>query len=143
VSGPGHLSGSALALVAAGGAVGTTLRYLTTLLVPSWRGLPMATLGINVVGAFMLGVLLERLAGRASDCGWNRRVRLAVGTGVLGGFTTYSTLATDVLTLAADQPGRALAYGLGTVVLGAAGSAAGIWLARGQLGPARVERSRR
>ena len=50
----------------------------------------MATLGISVAGAFLLGVLLELLADHTLDRGWSRRIRLGVGTGGLGGFTTVS-----------------------------------------------------
>lgn len=97
---PVHLSWPNIALVAAGGALGTGLRYLAALLVPSWAEVSMATLAVNVVGAFLLGVLLELLADRSADAGWSRRLRLALGTGALGGFTTYSALATDTATLA-------------------------------------------
>ena len=90
----------------------------------------MATFGINVVGAFLLGVLLELLAGSVLDSGWSRRLRLGIGTGGLGGFTTYSALATDTVTLAAAHPGRAAGYALATVIVGAVASIAGIWLAR-------------
>ena len=99
----------------------------------------MATLGINVVGAFLLGVLLELLADHSFDTGWSRRIRLGVGTGGLGGFTTYSALATDTVILAATHPGRAAGYALLTVLLGAVATAAGIWLSRGHLRPALVD----
>ena len=87
--------------------------------VPRWAEAPVATLGINVVGAFLLGVLLELLADHSLDTGWSRRIRLGVGTGGLGGFTTYSALATDTVILAAAHPGRAAGYALLTVLLGA------------------------
>ena len=132
---PIHLSWGSVGLVAAGGAAGTGLRYLITQLVPRWAGVPIATFGINVVGAFLLGLLLESLADHSSDVGWSRRMRLGLGTGGLGGFTTYSALATETVALAAAHPGRAAAYALGTVIIGAAASIAGILLARGQLGP--------
>ena len=135
---PVHLSWANIGLVAVGGAIGTGLRYLIITLVPRWAGVPVATLGINVAGAFLLGVLLELLADHSLDTGWSRRVRLGVGTGGLGGFTTYSALATETATLAAAHPGRALAYALGTVLIGAAASIAGIWLSRGHLRPALV-----
>ena len=135
---PAHLSWPNIGLVAVGGALGTGLRYLIITLVPKWAGVPVATLGINVVGAFLLGVLLELLADHSIDTGWSRRVRLGVGTGGLGGFTTYSALATETATLTAVHPGRALAYALGTVLIGAAASIAGIWLSRGHLRPALV-----
>lgn len=136
---PVHLSGANIALVAAGGAVGTGLRYLISELAPRWAGVPVATLGINVVGAFLLGVLLGLLADRTLDTGWSRRIRLGVGTGGLGGFTTYSALATDTVTLAAAHPGQAAGYAVGTVLLGAVASVAGIWLSRGHLRPALVD----
>jgi fluoride exporter len=135
---PVHLSWASIGLVAVGGMVGTGLRYLITVVTPQWSGVPVATLGINVVGAFLLGVLLELLAERSIDVGWSRRIRLAVGTGGLGGFTTYSALATDTAILAAAHPGQAAGYALGTVMLGAVASAAGIWLSRGHLRPAMV-----
>jgi CrcB protein len=84
-------------------------------------------------------VLLELLAERSIDAGWSRRIRLAVGTGGFGGFTTYSALATDTAVLAAAHPGQAAGYALGTVMLGAVASAIGIWLSRGHLRPAMVE----
>ena len=136
---PAHLSWANIGLVAAGGGAGTGLRYVITMVVPAWAGVPVATFGINIVGALLLGVLLELLAKHGLDIGWTRRVRLGVGTGVLGGFTTYSALAVETATLAATHPGRAIAYGLGTVIIGGMASITGIWIARGQLHPGILE----
>jgi CrcB protein len=130
---PVHLSPANVALVAVGGAAGTGLRYWISAVVPHWAGVPVATLGINVVGAFLLGVLLELLAGPHLDSGWSRRLRLGIGTGGLGGFTTYSALAYDTATLFSPHPGRAAGYALTTVILGAAASLGGIWLGRRNL----------
>jgi CrcB protein len=132
---PVHQSPAAVALVFVGGAAGTGLRYWISAVTPHWAGVPVATFGINVVGAFLLGVLLELLAGSNLDSGWSRRLRLGIGTGGLGGFTTYSALATDTVTLAAAHPGRAAGYALATVIVGAVASIAGIWLARRTLQP--------
>ena len=133
---PVHLSPANVAFVAIGGAAGTGLRYWITTVVPHWAGMPVATLGINVAGAFLLGVLLELIAESSSlDSGWSRRIRLGIGTGCLGGFTTYSALATDTATLAAAHPGRAAGYALATVIFGAVASLAGIWLTRRSLSP--------
>ena len=74
-------------------------------------------------------MLLELLADRSIDASRSRRLRLVLGTGALGGFTTYSALVVDTATVRA-HPGRAAAYALVTVVLGAAASAAGIGLSR-------------
>jgi CrcB protein len=107
---PIHPSPTNIALVAVGGAAGTGLRYWISAVVPHSAGVPVATFGINVAGAFLLGVLLELLAGLSMDSGWSRRIRLGIGTGGLGGFTTYSALANDTVTLAATHPGRAAGY---------------------------------
>ncbi|MDN5762240.1 MAG: CrcB family protein [Microlunatus sp.] len=125
-----HLSLSNIALVVAGGAVGTGLRYLLGTHAPTWDGVPVATVAINVVGAFVLGALLMMLTQRSPGSVWARRVRLGGGTGVLGGFTTYSALATDTVVLAAAHPGRAVAYALTTVTVGGVASLLGIWVGR-------------
>ena len=136
---PAHLSASNLAIVVAGGTVGTGLRYLINTLIPAWHGVPVATVGINVVGAFLLGVLLETLNRRAPNHSWSRRARLGLGTGVLGGFTTYSALATDTTLLTVSHPGAAAGYALATVIIGAAASILGIWVGRrGRSRPAGV-----
>jgi fluoride exporter len=110
------------------------------MLIPRVAGIPIATLGINVVGAFLLGVLLEFLGDHSPDTGWSRRVRLGLGTGGLGGFTTYSALATDTVVLAAAYPGRAIGYALSTVIVGGAASIAGIWLARRHRRPPMIKK---
>ena len=110
------------------------------MLTPRVAGIPIATLGINVVGAFLLGVLLEFLADHSPDIGWSRRMRLGLGTGGLGGFTTYSAFATETVVLAAAHPGRALGYALGTVIIGGAASIAGIWLARRHRRPPMIKK---
>jgi CrcB protein len=97
---------------------------------PAWNNVPLATLTVNVVGAFLLGALLQSLASPSVDAEHGRRLRLFAGTGVLGGFTTYSALATETLTLLPDHPGTVVGYALATVVLGGVASAAGITLAR-------------
>jgi CrcB protein len=95
--------------------------------VPTVAGVAVVIVGINIGGAFLLGLLLETLTGRGVDTGRRRQLRLLFGTGLLGGFTTYSALATDTsLLLAEDRMGTALLYALGTVVIGALASWAGI-----------------
>ncbi len=87
----------------------------------------LATLMINVCGAFLLGVLLERLGRARAEPERRRLVRLFAGTGFLGGFTTYSALATEVVRFwQAGVAAQAVAYALGTVLLGAVASLAGI-----------------
>lgn len=120
-----------LGLVAAGGAVGTGLREIITLLAPGATVFPTAIFAINLSGAFLLGLFLELLPTSRPDEGTRRRVRLLVGTGILGGFTTYSALATTTAVFALQQlPWWSLLYGLGTIFLGTGLSAAGIVLGR-------------
>ena len=124
---PLHLRARSIGLVALGGTVGTALREVLALSAPAPAGtVPWTILGINLVGSALLGLLLEVLARRGPDEGRRRDLRLLVGTGALGGFTTYSALAVDTALLAGTAPALALAYGLGTVVAGLAAAALGI-----------------
>ncbi|MHA3684511.1 fluoride efflux transporter FluC [Leucobacter sp. HY1910] len=143
---PGSLA--PFGLVAAGGAVGTLARYGVGALMGSSAGAEgavglagvdtaaWATLVVNLVGAFALGLLfsvVDRVttAKRHTDRWW-----LLLGTGVLGGFTTYSGLATEAAELLGDgRVWQALGYAGGTLVAGFVASIAGIWL--GRIGQAR------
>ncbi|MGO1452717.1 MAG: CrcB family protein, partial [Brevibacterium yomogidense] len=126
-SAPLHLRPGALALVFLGGSAGTSARVLLTDVTPLVAGVPAVTVGINVVGAFLLGLLLEALIRRGPDTGTPGRLRLLLGTGFLGGFTTYSALSLDTAVLLTDgRPGPAALYGLGSVVLGLLAAAGGV-----------------
>lgn len=126
---PLHLRPGSIALVFAGGAVGTAGRELLQLAVPKLAGVPVATMGINISGAFLLGLLLSALAARGPDAGARRAARLLLGTGVLGGFTTYSSLAVDTAgLLASGRIGAAGWYAFGTVLAGALATLVGIVL---------------
>ncbi len=100
-----------LAAVALGGGVGGGLRYLAG----SLGVLPWTTVAINTTGCALIGVLMVLLIDRWPDA---RLVRPLLGTGVLGGFTTFSTYALDVEQLATHgRPLTALAYLVATPVL--------------------------
>lgn len=116
-----------LALIVVGGACGTSARAgLEGAFGASAGQWPWITLGINVLGSLVLGVLLEALAS-GDDRGWRRSVRLGVGTGVMGGFTTYSSYAVETVNLMlAGQWLLALGYALVSVLIGIAAAAAGI-----------------
>ena len=120
-----------VAWVVLGGALGTLARYAVGMAVGDVAGVPLGIFVINVTGAFALGLLLEALALRGSDHGARRTMRLLLGTGVLGGFTTYSLLATDVaeLLLSGNVLGG-LGYGLATLVCGGAATWLGVVLAQ-------------
>jgi CrcB protein len=115
----------AFLLVFAGGAVGTAARAALTLALPATRDMPYATWAINVAGSLLLGLLLGALANGGP--GSNRTLRLALGTGLCGGFTTYSALALDGAHLVGDGLwGAGTLYALGTVLAGAIAAWVGI-----------------
>ncbi|MCS5717336.1 CrcB family protein [Herbiconiux sp. CPCC 205763] len=139
---PAHLRIGYLGLVALGGMAGTAVREAISLGIAPIGGFPIAIFGINVLGAFVLGALLELLALRGPDEGRRRRIRLLVGTGVLGGFTTYSSFATDTAQLLADgSAGIAILYAFLTLLAGALATWAGIVVAM-RLGRRRPRRRR-
>jgi CrcB protein len=85
-------------LVAAGGAIGSVLRYYVgqwslRLMGPSF---PWGTLTVNVVGCFVIGVFSELLMRRFNA---SVELRLLLVTGFLGGFTTFSAFSLDAITL--------------------------------------------
>jgi CrcB protein len=112
-----RLRAADLLFVAAGGAVGAALRFAIDTAAPDTL-VPWPTLAINVVGAFVLGLLPAFAAVRQS-----RRVALTLGPGLLGGFTTVSAWAGQVRDLA--DGGHA---GLAGLYL-AATLGAGLWAA--------------
>lgn len=126
-----RVSLASLGLVWVGGSVGSGTRYLIGRAVPQLGAVPVATIAVNVIGAFALGVLLETLSSRRLRARPRADVlRLLLGTGFLGGFTTYSALAVDTVSLARSQLAvAALAYASTTVVVGALASLAGIAVA--------------
>lgn len=111
----------ALPVVAAGGALGALARYALALALPVQPGaFPWATLLTNVTGCLALGLLL---ASRPEDL-W---ARAFVGTGVLGGFTTFSTFALETDRLIARQcGGRAAGYVAASLAAGLLAAAAGL-----------------
>ena len=125
---PVHLRAAYAAYVAVGGFVGTGAREALSLWLPSPADrVNWTILAVNVSGAFLLGVLVQLLAGRGPDVGRRRTTRLLLGTGVLGGFTTYSTFAVGTAQLIRDhEPGMAIGYGGLTVGMGLLASFAGI-----------------
>ncbi|MDO5751642.1 CrcB family protein [Arthrobacter sp.] len=130
-----------LSWVAAGGTLGAGAREGLILAMPDAGHLPWAVVIANVVGAFALGLLYAsldrhtraraRLVGpgpKGHKLSRDRQLRLLLGTGFCGGFTTYSTLAVGVMLLGAGSLGPVLAgaAGLGVVVAGAVATWAGI-----------------
>jgi len=117
-------------LILAGGSVGTAARAFLEASHPAAPGgWPWTTFAINMLGAFTLGLLLESLASTVPDRGWRLRVRLGAGTGLLGGFTTYSTFSVETVSLLRHAPALGVGYGLATALLGLAAAWAGMAIA--------------
>lgn len=110
-------------LVAVGGAIGTAVRAGLTLGLGDALGPALVPL-INVAGAFAIGILFGRRS-RMPASARAQRVQLFLGTGVLGGFTTYSALAVETA-----DPGL-LWWGIGSVLLGTAAAWGGLLIGRG------------
>jgi CrcB protein len=118
--------------VAAGGAIGAALRFL----LGEWArqhsalgGFPWATLGINVTGSLMLGLLA---GGALLGDSASPQLRAMLMIGVLGGFTTFSSFSLETLTmLQAGAMSRAALYTLSSVALSVGAAALGMVLARG------------
>lgn len=111
-----------LALVAVGGAAGTLLRWRIGLDVRP-GAFPAAILLVNVAGSGLLGYLVGRVPVRGAR---SEAVRLALGTGVLGGFTTFSTYAVEVARTLDDRPAGAVAYAVVTVLASVAAAVVGL-----------------
>jgi CrcB protein len=114
-----------LALVAVAGGVGAGLRYVVDrMLAPRPGGFPRGILVVNITGSFALGLLTGLgTAVVAPD------VLAVVGVGLLGGYTTFSTVSVETVLLAQRRRrGQAMANLLGTLVLAIAAAAAGLWI---------------
>lgn len=129
MSGPGPIpvDRRTFLLIAVGGAVGAVVRTLVTEHAPRAPGrLSVTTLAVNLVGALLLGVLMGHVSRRAEDR-W-RRPLLAVG--LLGGFTTFSTLCVDAARLTASgATGTALIELTISLIGGIAAVAVGVAIA--------------
>jgi CrcB protein len=95
----GHVDATVLATIAAGGATGAAARYLIGATWPTPAGaFPASTLAVNLLGCALIGVLMVLITEV-----WSRQrlIRPFLGTGVLGGFTTFSTYTVDIQQLVA------------------------------------------
>jgi CrcB protein len=124
---PPRIHTAVLGAVAVGGSVGATARWALAEALPHGPGqFPWATFLTNVLGCLLIGVLMVLVVER-----WPHRLLLRpfVGTGILGGFTTFSTYTVDTRTLVATGHGTlAAAYLLGTLVVGLLAVVAGLRL---------------
>lgn len=122
--------GRVLAVIAAGGALGSLARYGVAVVLPPAQGgaFPWATFTVNVTGAFLLGVVIVHYGVRHPS---GQLQRFMIATGFLGAYTTFSTFALEIRELIAhSHHGRAVGYALGSVVLGLLAARVGVMSAR-------------
>ena len=111
-------------LVAAGGTLGVLARYGLSRWAESGSSLIWTTAAINIAGSFLLGLLV-------TQHGFSSQARSALGVGLLGGFTTYSTFSVQaVLEWDGGRHDVAIAYVLVSVLGGVAAGASGIIVGR-------------
>lgn len=104
-----------LGVIALGGVIGSVLRYQAGLIWPTPVGaFPATTLAINLLGCLVIGAFMVIITEAWTS---HRLVRPFFGTGVLGGFTTFSTYSLDIVTLVrVGEPVAAAAYLVTTAV---------------------------
>jgi CrcB protein len=110
-------------IVFLGAGLGGMARHALNSAVPKAFGgaYPWATPIINITGSMLMGFLVGWLAFRAGAA-WSQPLRLFVATGILGGYTTFSTFSLEtVLLLERDAYGAAIAYVFGSVAFGVLG----------------------
>ncbi|WP_457586277.1 fluoride efflux transporter CrcB [Ensifer canadensis] len=121
---------SNLLLVGFGGAIGSMVRYLVGLwTLHRWGpGFPWGTLGVNITGSFLIGLLAELIMRKF---GASAEMRLFLITGVLGGYTTFSAFSLDTITLfERGDAALAVTYIAASVVLSILAVFAGLALMR-------------
>jgi CrcB protein len=111
-------------LVGLGGLLGVLARWGISRLTLHSEALIWSTVGINIAGSFLLGLLV-------AEHWFDRDLREGLGVGFLGGFTTFSTFSVQIVLEAdAGEPARAIAYLLASVVGGVLAAAAGYALGK-------------
>ncbi|PVM86584.1 fluoride efflux transporter CrcB [Caulobacter radicis] len=118
-------------LVAVGGAAGSVARYLVGVAALRWigPGWPWGTMTVNIVGGFLMGLLTGWLALRAA--GQQETLRVFLGVGILGGFTTFSAFSLDTaLMIERRAYGQAFSYTAASAIIALAALFAGLYLAR-------------
>ena len=121
---------NAYLLVGLGGAIGAMLRYGAGVSLGSLaNGFPVATFAVNLAGSIAMGLLIGILAKTTPQ--YQNEIRLFLAVGIFGGFTTFSSFSLDAFSLLerGDYLLAAL-YILGSVALGIAGLAMGLFAVR-------------
>ena len=116
--------------VAAGGAIGASLRHLANLAGLRLMGatFPWSTLFVNVLGSLIMGFFIAWMTKRT---GTPPELRLFIATGILGGFTTFSAFSLDLANMIErGAMGSAFSYILASVVISLAAVFIGLWFGR-------------
>ena len=115
-------------LVVIAGGIGSGARYGIALWSNEAPGdFPRATLIVNVVGSFLIALVLETATRKA----WSADVSITIATGFLGGFTTYSAFNYQTTALAMNDAAAKAAVNIAVTLVGCVvAGLAGIWLAR-------------
>ncbi len=119
-----------IGFVALGGALGSVARYGMTAAIGRFMGagFPWGTLAVNVLGSFIMGILVEIFVKELPII---QELRAFLAVGVLGGFTTFSAFSLDAVTLIErGEINAAAVYVLASVVLSVSALFLGLWLMR-------------
>ncbi|HEY4275439.1 MAG TPA: fluoride efflux transporter CrcB [Rhizomicrobium sp.] len=120
-----------IAMVALGGALGSMVRYFVAGAVQPawWPGFPFGIFVVNISGGFVMGMITALAALKLN---LSPEMRAFLTTGILGGYTTFSTFSLDsALLLERGAYAQAGAYVVGSTVLSIAALFAGLWIIRG------------
>lgn len=118
-------------LVALGGGIGASGRYLLSsyALRQFGPGFPIGTMAANIIGSALMGVLVGWLAFKGAEGG--QGIRLFLGVGLLGGFTTFSAFSLEsFIMLEKKSYGAFMGYVSASVMLSLAALALGLWASR-------------
>lgn len=119
------MNAQSVLLVGLGGAVGSILRYWVGVVLAGKSGFPLATFLVNLVGSMLIVVVHQKVGSGV----WAPELRLLLATGVLGGFTTYSTFNYELLQSLSRGAYGAAALQLGLTVGGClVGAGITFWL---------------
>jgi CrcB protein len=119
-----------LAMVGLGGAIGSVARYLIAGWVqsPAWTGFPYGIFIVNVTGGLVMGMLTEAMALKFNV---SLEMRAFLTTGILGGYTTFSTFSLEAAMLIQRHAyGQATTYIAGSALLSIIALFAGLWVVR-------------
>ena len=119
-----------LLAVGVGGGIGALIRYFVAGAIQSaaWPGYPWGIFVVNITGGFVMGLIVELSALKIS---LTPEMRAFLTTGILGGYTTFSTFSLDsALLIERGQYGTAAIYVVGSTLLSILALFAGLWLVR-------------